>query len=373
MRILHVTRDFPPIHKGGISTAVGGLVRAFHRAGVTVAVISFDGWRPKANPSTGADLPEPRDESGVYVLRVSAPNQLVALRRFVSNWEPDVVHVHDPLLWEAMEYTHRCPTVYTAHVVHAAQNAWRGVQEETLGLLAERRVMEAADRVVAPSHAAASLLEDAGYGLEDRLHVVAHALQDSPAAQNAANARRTNGGVLCAGRFGDVKGREDVEALVSYVGREHTETPMVVAGGVVDNPKVARRWARRFEEVVPAGMNIDFPGWVPPENLSALYAEAQVLVVPSHLETFGLVALEGMLHGTAVLAYGCGALAELIQNGETGVYVPVGDREALQSALTALLDDPSECRRLGQNAARFARANFLWEHRLKDALAVYME
>lgn len=49
----------------------------------------------------------------------------------------------------------------------------------------------------------------------------------------------------------------------------------------------------------------------------------------SYLEIFGLVVLEGMLYGIVVLVYGCGVLVELIQNGEMGVYVLVGDREVL--------------------------------------------
>lgn len=91
------------------------------------------------------------------------------------------------------------------------------------------------------------------------------------------------------------------------------------------------------------------------DTLPYYYSAAEVVVVPSHYESFGLVALEAMACGTPVIASETGGLAFLIKDGETGFHVPAGDTEALRSRLKIILEDDVLRRRLGKQAAAYAQ------------------
>lgn len=102
--------------------------------------------------------------------------------------------------------------------------------------------------------------------------------------------------------------------------------------------------ARRIESRLPF---VRLLGFLPREDLATLYASADVSVFPSHTETCGLVALEAMASGSAVIAADAGGFRESIRSGTTGLLVPAHEARAYSDAIVALADDP---------AARFALA-----------------
>ena len=80
-------------------------------------------------------------------------------------------------------------------------------------------------------------------------------------------------------------------------------------------------------------------GFLPREDLATLYASADVCVFPSHTETCGLVALEAMAAGTAVIAADAGGFRESIQAGTTGLLVPAHEPRSYTEAIVALVND----------------------------------
>jgi glycosyltransferase involved in cell wall biosynthesis len=85
------------------------------------------------------------------------------------------------------------------------------------------------------------------------------------------------------------------------------------------------------------------------------YTAADVLVVPSRYEPFGMVILEGMLYGLAIIAADVGGPAEILEHGRTGLLFPPRDVNALSRALQCLLDDPQNARHWAeQQLAKFA-------------------
>jgi D-inositol-3-phosphate glycosyltransferase len=106
------------------------------------------------------------------------------------------------------------------------------------------------------------------------------------------------------------------------------------------------------------------------DTLPYYYSAAEAVVVPSHYESFGMVALEAMACGTPVVASQVGGLAFLVQDGVTGYHVPVGEPDALCDRLTALFSNPELRMKLGQQAATFAR-QYAWEKIAARILALY--
>jgi D-inositol-3-phosphate glycosyltransferase len=106
------------------------------------------------------------------------------------------------------------------------------------------------------------------------------------------------------------------------------------------------------------------------DTLPYYYSAAEAVVVPSHYESFGLVALEAMACGTPVVASQVGGLAFLVQDGVTGYHVPVGEPDALCDRLTALFSNPELRTKLGQQAATFAR-QYAWDKIAARIVALY--
>ena len=95
-------------------------------------------------------------------------------------------------------------------------------------------------------------------------------------------------------------------------------------------------------------------GAQPQEVLRTHYVAADVTVLPSHYESFGMVALEAMACGSPVVASRVGGLTTTVRDGVTGFLVPEGDVAALAGRLDTLLGDPDLRWRLGREGVRWA-------------------
>jgi D-inositol-3-phosphate glycosyltransferase len=106
------------------------------------------------------------------------------------------------------------------------------------------------------------------------------------------------------------------------------------------------------------------------DTLPYYYSAAEVCVVPSHYESFGLVALEAMACGTPVIASRVGGLQLTVEDGVNGFLVPVGDADALAGKLRLILADSELRERLGANARRKAQG-YTWQVAADRILRVY--
>ena len=85
---------------------------------------------------------------------------------------------------------------------------------------------------------------------------------------------------------------------------------------------------------------IQFTGWLTPQELTNWYRRADILVVPSWYEPFGMVILEGMLHGVAIAASAVGGPREILDHERTGLLFPARNSKALAEAILRLVRDP---------------------------------
>ncbi|MBL6981119.1 MAG: glycosyltransferase [Anaerolineales bacterium] len=108
------------------------------------------------------------------------------------------------------------------------------------------------------------------------------------------------------------------------------------------------------------------------ETLPYYYSAAEAVIMPSHYESFGMVALEAMACGTPVVASQVGGLAFLVQDGETGYHINVGDMDALSGRLTTLLEDREIHQRLSRQAAAFAQ-DYSWAKIARRMIELYEE
>lgn len=109
------------------------------------------------------------------------------------------------------------------------------------------------------------------------------------------------------------------------------------------------------------GDRVTFVGQIDHERLAVYYSAANVCVVPSYYEPFGLVAIEAMACGTPVIASAVGGLQFTVIPEETGLLVPPQDATALAKAIQRILANPAWARTLGENGRERVQALFNWE------------
>ncbi|MGM3308636.1 glycosyltransferase family 4 protein [Anabaena sp. WFMT] len=170
--------------------------------------------------------------------------------------------------------------------------------------------------------------------------------------------------VLYVGRFDPRKG---IETLVRAVRESQfygsQDLKLIIGGGSTPGNSDGRERDRIESIVNELGMSecTCFPGRLSQEILPTYYAAADVCVVPSHYEPFGLVAVEAMASGTPVIASDVGGLQFTVVNENTGLLVPPQDVAAFSHAIDRILSNPEWRAELGQSGHRRVMSKFSWD------------
>jgi len=375
-RILHLTRDFPPRHAGGISTALGGLLAAASALedGPRHAVISFDGWRLNRGPTTSARVEPPASaDTPLPILHAEGPADLDAARAFAAALQPDVVHVHHALLFDALPDlfpTAAPPVLLTLHVLQFHLSRLRGLDAPTLSDQAEMRALASARAISTPTEAARQILLGAAPHLADRVFVTP--LGVSPLPHSAAldecnryffNSIEIDGQapattLVYIGRFDALKGLPELISALPSIVAAHPETRVIIAGGIPENPKADRRWRRRLAHLSDAGVVL-LP-WLSTPEVAQLLSIATHFIAPSHAETCGLTLMEARAAGLHLIASDLAAHREVAPEA---TFFAAGDHEALTRAtLTALAADTATPPRAAPTSPRWSDVLPDWVH-----------
>jgi D-inositol-3-phosphate glycosyltransferase len=184
--------------------------------------------------------------------------------------------------------------------------------------------------------------------------------------------------ILFVGRIEPLKG---IDSLLRAIARVVDGWPELreglcvpVIGGEPDRIREDDEMVRLQElrEELGIGDIVTFLGAKDQDTLQYYYSAAEMVVMPSDYESFGMVALEAMACGAPVIASDVGGLAFLVRHGRTGYRVPARDPEALADKITRLLTDEALRRRIGQRAACWAES-YAWPHIADQIEAVYNE
>ncbi len=167
--------------------------------------------------------------------------------------------------------------------------------------------------------------------------------------------------VLYVGRFDQRKGIETLVRAVANLAPDPNLRLVIVGGSDPTQADGAER--RRIEQLVQ-DLGISDQTWlvgrIGHDQLPLYYSAADICVVPSHYEPFGLVAIEAMACGTPVIASDVGGLRFTVVPGQTGLLVPPQDSQALAGAIEQLLSQPTWATFLGNNAAHWVQTQFSW-------------
>ncbi|HEY2992740.1 MAG TPA: glycosyltransferase [Methylomirabilota bacterium] len=287
--------------------------------------------------------------------------------RLGSGVDYDLIHSHYWLsgaVGLALRQRWGVPLVHMFHTLGHLKNGATppgADREPAVRLAEEARIVGAVDRLIA-----ATVVERAHlvsqYGADPaRIAVIPCGVDTELFAPGDRRAARAELGLgedprlLYVGRQSPIKGLETLLDAMARLRAGGTPARLSIVGGDADEPLDGHEAALR-ERLARLGLGdaVTFVGAQPQDRLPAWYNAADVTVLPSYYESFGMVALEAMACGSPVVASRVGGLQTTVRDRVTGLLVPDHDPAALADALGRLLDDDDLRWRLGREGVRWA-------------------
>ena len=386
MRVAMMTREYPPEIYGGAGVHVTELTR-YMRELVEVDVHCM-----------GA----PRDEAGVFVHGVdpalddanpAIKTLSTGLRIATAANNVDVAQSHT---WYAGLGGHLAGRLYgIPHVVTAhSLEPHRPWKREQLGggyevsSWSEKNAMEYADAVIAVSARMKDAILDAYPRIEpDRVHVVLNGIdtqlwQPRPIFDAAENSILTEIGVdpnrPIVAFVGRITRQKGVGHLVKAAQYFSPDVQLVLCAGAPDTPEIAEETTALVEKLQAQRDGIF---WVqemlPKDKVQEILTAADVFACPSIYEPLGIVNLEAMACGTAVVASDVGGIPEVVVDGTTGTLVhydendPEGFERGIADAVNALVADEERAKAYGEAGRKRAVEDFSWATIAQQTIDVY--
>lgn len=393
VRIDIVTKEFPPEIYGGAGVHVAELSRVLAQR-VELQVRAFGAPRdPDYHGATVTSYPVPEDLAGA---NAAVQTLGVDLRIVPDVAGADLVHSHT---WYAnmaghiASLLHGIPHVLSAHSLEPLR-PWKAEQlggGYALSSWVEKTAYESAAAIIAVSE---GMRQDILRSYPDvdpaKVRVVHNGIdvslwhrdegEDVVRALGIDPARPS---VVFVGRNTRQKG---VPYLLRAAAKLPADVQLVLCLGAADTPELAAETARLIEELQGQRSGVVLvERMLPRHELIQVLSHATAFACPSIYEPLGIVNLEAMACGAAVVASATGGIPEVVQHGETGLLVqleqvtdgtgtPLDPEKFVTefaAALTEVVSDPARARAMGEAGRRRAEAHFSWESITETTLEVY--
>lgn len=372
--------EYPPHLVGGLARHVHALSRELAGQGHRVHVLT------RAAPG----MPAQSFEDGVQITRVQPYFQepgdfrlwvahlnfalLEAGVNLLTEAEgPVVLHAHDWLVAHAakgLKNLYRLPLVATIHATeHGRHGGIHDAGQQYINDV-EWWLTYEAWRVIVCSQAMRAEVRHL-FGLsDDKVAVVPNGI-DLPAAGAVATPPAAGFPgerlIFHIGRLVPEKGAGILLEAVPLLLRRHPVR--VVIGGVGGYGEELKR---RAQQLGIAG-RVEFAGWLDDAAVQALYQRADVAVVPSTYEPFGIVALEAMAAGAPLVASDVGGLSEIVRHEQNGLKAAPGNPVSLAEQIDRLLTDRPLAERLSGAARREVQERYTWSSIARQTADIYDE
>jgi glycosyltransferase involved in cell wall biosynthesis len=377
------TWEYPPRIVGGIARHCEGLAKALVKQGHEVHVFTLD------FPGT----PEYEEVEGIRIYRtrseVGHPNFLTWVLLFNHYIEKrlagasqlvdfDILHVHDWLTAPCsigFKHFRKKPLVFTAHSTENGRSGLHIPDSYTIDGLEWWSTYEA-NKIIVASGSMKGEVCGHFHVPDNKVEIIPNGIDagkfdvsvDKGAVRARYGVQPYEKLVLCVGRLVPQKGIEYLIHAVPIVARRRPEAKFIIAGDgwYRDHLQwIANTTGHRWR--------ITFTGFIPDWDLIALTKSADVLVVPSVYEPFGIVALEGMAAGVPVVASQVGGLTEFIEHDRTGVLAYARNPESIAWGIDHVLSNPGHADWLVKNAREVVQKTYSWEAIAKRTGKIYKE
>ncbi|MGQ5229074.1 glycogen synthase [Streptomyces sp. yara] len=378
MRVGLLTREYPPAVYGGAGVHVEFLARELR----SLVDLEVHCWGEGRSDGVLRHRSWPALDGANDALRTFSTD--LAMAAALEGRE--LVHSHT---WYAnlgghlAKLLYGIPHVVTAHSLEPLR-PWKAEQlggGYALSSWAERTAYEAADAVIAVSGAMRDDILECYPALDPaRVHVVHNGIDTAlyrpdpgTDALDRIGLDRSRPYVLFVGRITRQKG---VPHLLRAVRHVDPAAQVVLCAGAPDTPEIDREFRELYEELSRVREGVHWiPQMLPRPEVIQLLTHATVFACPSVYEPLGIVNLEAMACGTAVVASRVGGIPEVVDHGRTGLLVDVDDdfEAGLTRALDSVLGDPDTARTMGEAGRERAVTEFGWDAVARRTAGLYEE
>jgi glycogen(starch) synthase len=384
VRVLMLSWEYPPVVIGGLGRHVHHLATALVAAGHEVVVLSRRPFRtdPSTHPTTdethdgvrvvaAAQDPHDFDFSTDMMAWTLAMGHSMIRAGFSLGFTPDVVHAHDWLVAHpaiALAEFFDVPMVSTLHATEAGRHSgWISGSINRQVHALEYWLAHESDSLITCS---ASMRDEIttlfGPGLAE-INVIRNGIDAAswPFARRKMRAHPPR--LLFVGRLEYEKGIHDLIAAMPKIRRMHPGTILTIAGeGTQQDWLVEEARRHRVLKVTT------FAGHLSHDELLHVLHDADAIVLPSHYEPFGIVALEAAAVGAPLVTSNVGGLGEAVINGETGISFAPHDVSGIANAVNATLDDPTAAQDRAVAARDRLTSDFDWGTVARETAQVYL-
>ncbi len=381
MRIAMITWEYPPRIVGGIARHCEGLAKALSKQGHEVHVFTLDfPGAPDYEENEGIRIYRTRSEIGhpnfltwVLLFNHFIEKRMAGASRLINF---DVLHVHDWLTAPcSIGFKHfiQKPLVFTAHSTENGRSGLHIPDSFTIDGLEWWSTYEANKIIVASGSMKGEVCGHFNVS-DNKVDIIPNGIDaskydgsvDKGAVRSRFGIQPHEKLILCVGRLVPQKGIEYLIHSVPIVARRRPEAKFIIVGD---------GWYRDHLEWIANTTGhrwrITFTGFIPDWDLVQLTKSADVMVVPSIYEPFGIVALEGMAAGVPVVATQVGGLTEFIQHDRTGVLVYPRNPESIAWGIDYALSNPGHADWLVKNARDAVQKAYSWEAIAKKTAKLY--
>jgi glycogen(starch) synthase len=385
MRVLIVSWEYPPIVEGGLGRHVRKLAENLVREGVEVHVLTRGAREHTAEENRAgvivhrvAEPPFPKNDLEQFVAWVQDMNthMRAAGAELVERIGFDLIHGHDWLVAKACESLARLSDLPYLTTIHATEygrhQGWVGKHPQSYIHRVETRMAKRADGVICCSHYMRGHVADV-FGIDEaRVTVIPNGIDpedlvavDDLVALRARFASPDERLVLLIGRLVYEKGFQIALDALPGVIENLGDVRFLVAGSGTHEEELKRQATK---------LGLDehgtFLGWIGDDVLHSLYRIADLCVVPSLYEPFGIVALEAMASGVPCIVADTGGLREVVPNHDVGLRFRSKDPRSLARMMERVLTDEDLCDRLVLEASEHV-LQFDWADVARQTLDVY--
>lgn len=389
MKVVHVIPTFPPAHGyGGTNEAAFELSRALQRRGADVLVVTTN-----LDGDGVLDVPRGRvtEHGGVPVryCAIDAPrfwNRSSEMARVLDREvaDADVVHAHSIFLWPTTAAARSAQRHGVPYLVSPAGSLDPVCLDRTYGAWRESIASRTKKRAWLQSvgrhdlgrasaiHYTTQAEADAARGAIGYLaRVPARVIPLGVDVEAAAAAKRPSRGadprVLFLGRWDPIKGMEPMIEAMGLLAAQGRPFDLVIAGSG------SRAYEARIRELVKTCGVADrtsYPGFVKGASKWETFAAADLFVLPSHHENFGLAVVEALAAGTPVAISSAVMIEREIVQAGAGATIPLPP-VAMASRIGALLDDRDALEAMGARGAKLVRDRYTWDAVARQMLETY--
>lgn len=286
---------------------------------------------------------------------------MLAVRKEIRRRKPDVVYCHSTwaglfVRFPMLLLGKPCRVLYNAHGWAFLRNTTR--LKKAIYTFIERALSIRTDAIINVSGYEYKAAEKAGIS-KRKLCLVYSGI--SPAKGETSPVHLPKGviNLLFVGRFDAPKGLDHLLENFSKCKRKDIHLFVIGDNVVGDSEKIPMVNTEK----------ITFCGWIPHNQLDGYYKSCDAVIMPSRWEAFGLVAVEAMKYGKAVIASDRGALPELVENGENGYIFPFDSPDTLIHLLSGL--DKEKLADMGRKAEKIFQKKYQMERMIEESVRLY--